>query len=45
MIGKIFWYAISNVKDRRCRSKSRKKDGTLEIIEEIDQEMLKDWDK
>lgn len=40
---KRFWYALSNVKD--VEVKVEKKDGTLEIIEEIDQEMLKDWDK
>ncbi|MFJ7684574.1 hypothetical protein [Peribacillus butanolivorans] len=40
---KRFWYAISDVKD--IEVKVVKKDGAEEIIEEIDQELLKEWDK
>lgn len=38
---KRFWYAISNYKD--VAVKYVKEDGTEELIEEIDEEMLKDW--
>jgi len=38
---KRFWYAISNNKD--VTVKYVKKDGTEELIEEIDVAMLKDW--
>lgn len=40
---KRFWYAISDVKD--VDVKVVKKDGTKEIIEEIDKQFLKDWNK
>jgi hypothetical protein len=40
---KRFWYAISDQKD--VEVKFIKKDGTQEIIEEIDEEFLKNWNK
>ncbi|MGM0901691.1 MAG: hypothetical protein ACQEXB_11435 [Bacillota bacterium] len=38
---KRFWYAISNEKD--VEVKMEKEDGTQQVIEEIDEEMLRDW--
>jgi hypothetical protein len=38
---KRFWYAISNVKD--VEVKFVREDGTEETMEEIDEEVLKDW--
>ncbi|MGM0865206.1 MAG: hypothetical protein ACQEWF_11080 [Bacillota bacterium] len=40
---KRFWYAISNTND--VAVKAVKKDGTQKVIEEVDEELLKDWDK
>lgn len=38
-----FWYAISNVKN--VEVKVIKDDSTQEVIEEIDEQMLEDWEK
>ena len=38
---KRFWFAISTYKD--VDVKFIKEDGTEELIEQIDEEMLKDW--
>lgn len=40
---KRFWYAISNTKDTEVNVVN--KDGTKEVLEEINQELLKDQDK
>lgn len=40
---KRFWYAISGKKD--VKVKQEMKDGTKKTIEEIDEEMLKYWNK
>ncbi|MFB7642834.1 hypothetical protein [Peribacillus butanolivorans] len=40
---KRFWYGISDVKDAEV--KIVKKDGTQETVEEINEELLKDWHK